>query len=79
MQWLTHDGTYAPQLYVLNNDCRSFITHKWIVLLAHIQQEANGNGVAEGPAKSENLQIDRIFVYEYYPNFVYEKYLRNIC
>ena len=28
MQWLTHDGAYMPQLYVLINDCRSFITRK---------------------------------------------------
>ena len=77
VQWLTHDGAYAPQLYVLINDCRSLIICEWIVLSAHIYREANG--VAGGLAKRGSLQMDRIFVYESCPSFVYEKYLRDVC
>ena len=77
MQWLTHNGAYVPQLYVLINDCKSLITREWIILPAHIYQEANG--VADGLAKRGRLQIDRIFVCESCPSFVYEKYLRVAC
>ena len=77
MQWLTHDGAYARQLYVLINDCRSFITRKWIVLPTHIYWEANG--VADELAKKGNLQMDRIFVSQGCPSFVYNKYLRDVC
>ena len=77
MQWLTHDGAYAPQLYVLINDCRSFITRKWIVLPTHIYWEANG--VADELAKKGNLQMDRIFVSQGCLSFVYNKYLRDVC
>ena len=35
--------------------------------------------MAEGLAKRGSLQMDRIFVYESCPSFVYEKYLRDVC
>ena len=77
MQWLTHDCSYVPQFYILINECRSLITRELIILPTHIYQEANG--VANGLAKMGRLQIDRIFVYESCPSFVYEKYLKDVC
>ena len=68
---------YASQLYILINECKSLITHKWIIFPAHIYWEANG--MVDGLAQRESLWMDRIFVYESYPSFVYEKYLRNVC
>ena len=46
MQLITHDGSYASQIYVLINYCRSLFTREWIVLPAHIYRKANG--VADG-------------------------------
>ena len=35
--------------------------------------------MADGLVTRGGLQMDRIFVYESCPSFVYEKYPRNVC